>query len=113
MKYMLKQGVQFSPEDLILIDDPRPSAAPGKRTVVNPLQRDLDLKPAPEKPREPWADADPRMTVTFTTTVSEETHKKLLWIKKNVADSAIAAVVRRAIDAEVARLLAEHYKPKA
>jgi hypothetical protein len=115
MRYALKPGFEFKPDDLVPIPDvsePPARVSPAGARKVNPNQAALDLRERKGSPPPPWADHNPEKTVTFTTTVTDEMHKKLKWCTKNVPDSKIAALVRRAIEAEVARCIEKYYHPE-
>jgi hypothetical protein len=121
VEYALKPGFKFKPDDLVpIMDEPAADnhAAPARvrspsgARAVNPNQHALDLRERKGPPPPPWAEHNPHKTVGFTTTVTDEMHKKLIWIKENVPNSSIAAVVRRALEAEVARCIEKYYHPE-
>lgn len=113
MRYELKAGVQLRAEDVTLIHDDPATASAERRaavTVFKPVQHALDLQAKLAPPRRPWESANPRMKTSVRVEMPEALHMKLHWIKDNVPNSAIMAVCRRAIETEVARLLALHDK---
>jgi hypothetical protein len=117
VRYELKRGVQLRAEDVSIVHE---EAEPGRTAFtvmpppvgrvapVNPKQAALDLKQAP---RRPWEEANPRVKTSIRLEMPEELHMKLSWIKDHVPNSAISAVCRRAVEAEVERILAVHDRP--
>ncbi|MFM0608693.1 hypothetical protein PQR05_29605 [Paraburkholderia sediminicola] len=117
VRYELKRGVQLRAEDVSIVhEDAQPGRTaftimppPAAKAVpANPKQAALDLKQAP---RRPWENATPRVKTSIRLEMSEELHMKLSWIKDHVPNSAISAVCRRAVEAEVERILAVHDRP--
>jgi hypothetical protein len=74
--------------------------APVKKTPQNAVKRAAT----------PWSLANPRMTVPFTTRMSEETHMKLTFLKNTMPNTSIQKIVKQAVEAEVERLLKIYYK---
>lgn len=114
MKYALKHGFQFSPDDLVVVhEDIAALTETGHAAGLPPRQRVLDLKakPAePVKPPKPWESAHPRVTAPFNLRLSQALHAKLKYLTSIVPATSMNTIAIAAIEREVARLLAEYDK---
>jgi hypothetical protein len=130
VRYALKPGFQFSPDDLVLIPDgePMPSGlapvpdaavpfevasapAPRARQAVAAVpegQGRLDLR---AKPRRPWEDAHPQVTKPFNLRPREELHMKLKWLAEHMPSTSMQKIAMQGIEREVERLLAIYDTP--
>lgn len=73
-----------------------------------PEQGKLDLK---NKPRRPWEDTHPKVTVPFNLRPQEELHAKLKWLASVMPSTSMQKIATHAIETEVERLLAIYDTP--
>ncbi|KVN83482.1 hypothetical protein [Burkholderia ubonensis] len=130
MRYALKPGFQFRPEDLVPIPDGAPM--PGDLTLLPDTVAPFEVTPsavpsarhaaakAPEgqgkldlraKPRRPWEDAHPQVNKPFNLRPREELHAKLKWLAERMPATSMQKIAMQGIEREVERLLAIYDTP--
>lgn len=110
MKYALKPGFAFQPGDLVPVEEgaTRPAALTMVAQKVTPEQGKLDLK---AKPRRPWEDAHPKVTVPFNLRPKQELHAKLKWLAEHMPSTSMQKIAMQGIEKEVDRLIAIYDTP--
>jgi hypothetical protein len=131
MRYALKPGFQFRPEDLVPVPDGEPMPAdhaplpervlPFEVAPVAAAQRmhratpeatagqgRLDLR---AKPRRPWEDAHPKVTKPFNLRPAEELHAKLKWLAEHMPNTSMQKIAMQGIEEIVDRLIAQYDTP--
>ncbi|WP_109479198.1 hypothetical protein [Paraburkholderia sp. C35] len=130
MRYALKPGFQFRPEDLVQVPDGEPMpadlaplpervlpfevapAAPRARRAgpeASAGQGRLDLR---AKPRRPWEDAHPKVTKPFNLRPTEELHAKLKWLAEHMPNTSMQKIAMQGIEEIVDRLIAVYDTPE-
>lgn len=113
MNYALKPGFTFAPGDLVPVDAKTVSMAaeqkpPKAEQRSAPEQAKLDLK---AKPRRPWEDAHPKVTVPFNLRPKQELHAKLKWLAERMPSTSMQKIAMQGIEKEVDRLIAIYDTP--
>lgn len=63
-----------------------------------------------EAHRTPWASAHPKMRVGFAMRLPEALHMKMAWLAGHIPNESMHSLALAAIERDVERLIAEHYK---
>jgi hypothetical protein len=69
-----------------------------------------DESPPEAAEQAPWANANPKLKVIFGVRLPEALHMKLTWLAANTVNNSMHSIALGAVEKEVERLLAEHYK---
>jgi len=105
MRYELQAGVVLDADKVRIIHD---ETTGGRRASANPAQQALDLNPTPRKP---WEGVHPKLTAPFNLRLNATLHAKLKYLATIVPNVSMNTIAIKAIETEVARLLAQYDKP--